>query len=322
MQEDVPVRHISDSDGEVPVEEVQSSCLERSPTPESEVSESEPEQSSAVPEKATESMSETVRESPESDSDIAEEAPDSSSVVSETSESSEPELNTEPETEQEAVTREQPQRMGRHLASVLIRTALRQRASSPTTCPRRCPESASWSSCPPTGEPLHKSFVSVVCTCSSISIHRNIKCKACNVFLPETSNTITNFTDSALSLSNNVTSFLQILLYPQDNLSPVLCHAPVSRAWWTSSTGHVTVTRAVPRQWWSTWPEGHSRGMAPVVATSKGQSRPPGRRPLLAYSNPSPSSHGSEMVKSDRRGLILTKPNFIPRRFSIHVLLL
>ena len=101
----------------------------------------------------------------------------------------------------------------------------------------------------------------------------------------------------------------QVLLYPQDNLSPVLCHAPVSRAWWTSSTGHVTVTRAVPRQWWSTWPEGHSRGMAPVVATSKGQSRPPGRRPLLAYSNPSPSSHGSEMVKSDRRGLILTKPN-------------
>ena len=101
----------------------------------------------------------------------------------------------------------------------------------------------------------------------------------------------------------------QILLYPQDNLSPVLCHAPVSRAWWTSSTGHVTVTRAVPRQWWSTWPEGHSRGMAPVVATSKGQSRPPGRRPRLAYSNPSPSSHGSEMVKSDRRGLILTKPN-------------
>ena len=101
---------------------------------------------------------------------------------------------------------------------------------------------------------------------------------------------------------------MQILLYPQNNLSPVLCHAPVSRAWWTSSTGHVTVTRAVPRQWWSTWPEGHSRGMAPVVATSKGQSRPPGRRPLLAYSYPSPSSHGSEMVKSDRRGLILTKP--------------
>ena len=100
----------------------------------------------------------------------------------------------------------------------------------------------------------------------------------------------------------------QILLYPQDNLFPVLCHAPVSRAWWTSSTGHVTVTRAVPRQWWSTWPEGHSRGMAPVVASSKGQSRPPGRRPLLAYSNPSPSSHGSEIVKSDRRGIILTKP--------------
>ena len=78
----------------------------------------------------------------------------------------------------------------------------------------------------------------------------------------------------------NRVSERQILLYPQDNLSPVLCHAPVSRAWWTSSAGHVTVTRAVPRQWWSTWPEGHSCGMAPVVATSKGQSRPPGRRPL------------------------------------------
>ena len=72
----------------------------------------------------------------------------------------------------------------------------------------------------------------------------------------------------------------QILLYPQDNLSPVLCHAPVSRAWWTSSTGHVAVTRAAPRQWWLTWPEGHTLGMAPVVATSKGQSRPTGRRPL------------------------------------------
>ena len=38
--------------------------------------------------------------------------------------------------------------------------------------------------------------------------------------------------------------------------------------------------RAVPRQWWSIWLEGHTRGMAPVVATSKSQSRPPGRRPL------------------------------------------
>ena len=28
----------------------------------------------------------------------------------------------------------------------------------------------------------------------------------------------------------------------------------------------------------------------------------------LACSNPAPSSHGSEMVKADRRGLILTKP--------------
>ena len=37
----------------------------------------------------------------------------------------------------------------------------------------------------------------------------------------------------------------------------------------------------------------------------------------LAYSNPSPSSHGSEMVKTDRRGLILTKPNLDITRKNI-----
>ena len=56
----------------------------------------------------------------------------------------------------------------------------------------------------------------------------------------------------------------QVLLYPQDNLSRVLCHALVSRAWWTSSTGYVAVARAAPgsgrpglrvthaawRRWW------------------------------------------------------------------------
>ena len=82
----------------------------------------------------------------------------------------------------------------------------------------------------------------------------------------------------------------------------------------------MTVTRAVPRQWWSTWLEGHSRGMAPVhgggnlqkpVSTTRATS-------TLAYSNPSPSSHGSEMVKTDQRGFILTKPKnvqflFLPR---------
>ena len=71
-----------------------------------------------------------------------------------------------------------------------------------------------------------------------------------------------------------------MLLYSQDNPSRVFYHALVSRAWWTSSTGQVAFARAAPRQW-STWPEGHTRGMAPVVATSKGQSRPPGRRLLI-----------------------------------------
>ena len=36
------------------------------------------------------------------------------------------------------------------------------------------------------------------------------------------------------------------MLYPPDNLSPILCHAHVSRAWWTSSTGHVAVTEPFP----------------------------------------------------------------------------
>ena len=47
----------------------------------------------------------------------------------------------------------------------------------------------------------------------------------------------------------------------------VLRHALVSRAKWSSSTGHVAVARATPWQW-STWPEGHAHGMAPVAATS------------------------------------------------------
>ena len=56
----------------------------------------------------------------------------------------------------------------------------------------------------------------------------------------------------------------QMLLSPQGNLSRVLCHALVNRAWWTSSTGHVAVARAAPgsgrpglrathaewRRWW------------------------------------------------------------------------
>ena len=66
----------------------------------------------------------------------------------------------------------------------------------------------------------------------------------------------------------------QILLYPSNNLSR-------SSVTPTSSNGHSGGLRAVPRQWWFTWLEGHTRGIAPlVVHTSKSQARPPGRRPL------------------------------------------
>ena len=40
--------------------------------------------------------------------------------------------------------------------------------------------------------------------------------------------------------------------------------------------------RAVPRQWWSIWPEGHTRGMAPVVAQTKSKNS---RLSLRLFSN-------------------------------------
>ena len=66
----------------------------------------------------------------------------------------------------------------------------------------------------------------------------------------------------------------------RDNLSPIL--------WRPRQPGLVDVVhraccdlRAVPRQWWSPWLEGHTRGMAPVVAPLNWiQARSPGRRPL------------------------------------------
>ena len=66
--------------------------------------------------------------------------------------------------------------------------------------------------------------------------------------------------------------------------------------------------RAVTRQWCSTWLEGHTRGMAPVV-TLKKLGLATRATSNLAYSNPSPSSHGSAMVRTDRRDLTITKPN-------------
>ena len=80
---------------------------------------------------------------------------------------------------------------------------------------------------------------------------------------------------------------VQCAWFSDPPLSPrhsILCHA-------NDSQGLVVVDhrlcgghRAVPRHWWSTWLEGHSRGMAPVVAPPHSQARPPGRRPL-SHSN-------------------------------------
>ena len=59
----------------------------------------------------------------------------------------------------------------------------------------------------------------------------------------------------------------QLLLYPPDNLSPILCHAHVSWTWWTSSTGHVAVTEPFPdRVVVANWLKSHTRGMVPGVA--------------------------------------------------------
>ena len=57
----------------------------------------------------------------------------------------------------------------------------------------------------------------------------------------------------------------QILLHPPDNLSSIFCHAHVSRAWWTSFTGHVAVAEPSPAVVVATWLEGHTRGTASVV---------------------------------------------------------
>ena len=79
--------------------------------------------------------------------------------------------------------------------------------------------------------------------------------------------------------------------------------------------GDARSQRSRPRQWRSIWLESHTCGMAPVVAPPIA-SLATQATPTLAYSNPSPSSHGSEMVRTDRRGLILTKPKPKKRRKS------
>ena len=88
-------------------------------------------------------------------------------------------------------------------------------------------------------------------------------------YLLHTSHTYTTLsyqsdTISDLSLYLVRSSFILRITYPQSSVTPPL--GGPSR-------------RRPPGMWRS--PEGHTRGMAPsVVATSKGQSRPPGRRPL------------------------------------------
>ena len=99
----------------------------------------------------------------------------------------------------------------------------------------------------------------------------------------------------------------QILLYPPAILFPILCHAHVN-------PGLVVVVHrtcgghgAVPRRWWL------RPGWRDTRAAWRRWWQPPTARlatrstSTLTYSNPSPSYHGSTMVRLGRRGLILTK---------------
>ena len=98
-------------------------------------------------------------------------------------------------------------------------------------------------------------------------------------------------------------SLILRITYPPSSVTPPLAGPSGRRppGMWRSpepSPGNggrpgLRATHAAWRRWWQ--PPKASLGH-PVTST-------------LACSNPSPSSHGSEMVKTDRRGLILTKPN-------------
>ena len=83
---------------------------------------------------------------------------------------------------------------------------------------------------------------------------------------------------------NTLTPFSsQILLFPLDYLSPILCHARVSWAYWMSSAGHVAVSEPSPG---SDGRDGnlgrhltggpHTCGMTPVEAPPKVRPGHPG----------------------------------------------
>ena len=69
-------------------------------------------------------------------------------------------------------------------------------------------------------------------------------------------------------------SFILRTTYPQSSVTPPLAGPGGRRppGMWSPSRPPAVVV--------ATWLEGHTSGMGLVVATSKGQSRPPGRRPL------------------------------------------
>ena len=99
-------------------------------------------------------------------------------------------------------------------------------------------------------------------------------------------------------------SFILQATYPRFSVMPMLAGPSVRRppGMWRSPSRPPAVVVV-------TWLEGHTRGMAPVVAKPGSAIR---ATSTLAYSKPSPSSHGSEMVRLDRMSLILTKPNQTP----------
>ena len=118
--------------------------------------------------------------------------------------------------------------------------------------------------------------------------------------------------------------FILWITGPRSSVRPSL-----TRAWWLSATGYVAVLEPPPgrggRQWLGSLPR-HSAG----VGIPKSHCQVTRSTAILAYSIPSPSSHGSAMARMGRKSLIHTQqPKSMlevgkqrhPRIYNIHVIM-
>ena len=96
-------------------------------------------------------------------------------------------------------------------------------------------------------------------------------------------------------------SFILRITYPQSSVTPPLAGPSGRRppGMWRSPGRPPAVVVDLARGPHTRHGAGGGNLQRPVSATRATST--------LAYSNPSPSSHGSEMVRTDGRGLILTK---------------